>query len=72
MADAGFLELEFADGKRGVDQPFADWILQATGGDPSQVTFKQAMKMVNNRPLKNVLRGIERQVYREHFRIYGD
>jgi len=72
MADAGFRELEFADGKRGVDQPYADWIISATGGNTESVTFKAAMRLINHKLEKDVLRGVERAVYRDHFRQFGD
>lgn len=70
MAGEEWLELEFADGTRPVDQPYAGWIIEAAGGvdGTKRLTFKQAMKAVNVRPMKNFLRGVERQVYRDHFR----
>jgi hypothetical protein len=71
MATEEWRELEFADGKKAVDQPFAGWIVEATGGNTKSVTFEQAMKMVNNQPMKHILQGVERSVYRTHFRDLG-
>lgn len=65
-------ELDFADGKRVVDQPYADQILAATHGSPEGVTFKRAMQMINHLPMRNLLRSVERQVFKEHFRQFGD
>ena len=66
-----FLELTFADGRRGVDQPYAGWILEATGGNTGAVTFDEAMKLISERPLKESLRGIERFIYETHFNRFG-
>lgn len=69
--DLGFLELTFADGRRGIDQPYAGWIIEATGGNTGAVTFEQAMKLINERPLKDTLREIERGWYERHFDRFG-
>lgn len=61
-------ELEFADGPKAVDEPFASWILEATNGVTKNITFDAAMKLVNNRPMKGILRDVERSIYRAHFR----
>jgi hypothetical protein len=72
VADApDFLELTFADGRRGVVQPYAGWIIEATGGNTGAVTFEQAMKLVNERPLKETLREIEGAWYERHFNRFG-
>lgn len=67
MAAEG-VEIEFSDGKYVVDDVYAGPIQEATNGDPSRFTFKEAMKLVGPVLGKEVLRQAQQTVIRDHFR----
>lgn len=67
MAAEG-VEIEFSDGKFVVDDAYAGPIREATDGDPSRFTFKEAMKLVGPVLGKEVLRRAHSEIIRDHFR----
>lgn len=64
-------EIEFADGKRVVDEAYVEPIHQVTDGAPERFTFERAMKAVTNFVEKDVLRRAQSDAIKEHFRQWG-
>lgn len=61
-------EIEFADGKRVVDDAYAEPINEVTEGSPERFTFSEAMARISDFVERGILRKAQADVIREHFR----
>lgn len=64
-------EIEFADGKHDVDEPYVDLIHKATDGSPKSVTFQEAMDRLAGVQTRDILRNAQADILREHLRQWG-
>lgn len=64
-------EVEFADGKRVVDDVYVEPILKVTNGAPERYPFQRVMDLINGFVEKGILRRAQQDVIREHFNQWG-
>jgi len=61
-------EIQFADGKRMVDDVYVSAINEATEGSPERYPFGDVMKRITKFVERDILRKAQTDVIREHFR----
>lgn len=61
-------EIEFADGRRVVDDVYVEPINKVTEGLPERYPFKDVMSRLGSFVEKDILRKVQSEVIREHFR----
>lgn len=61
-------EIEFADGKRVVDDIYVEPINEVTDGSPERYPFGEVMRSIGKFVERGVLRKAYTDVIREHFR----
>ena len=64
-------EIEFADGKRVVDDVYVEPINEVTEGSPERFTFQQAMDRIGRFVERSFLREAHKNVLSEHFEQWG-
>jgi hypothetical protein len=64
-------EIEFADGKRVVDDIYVEPIQQVTDGAPERFAFQWVMDRISKFVEKSILREAQKSVIEEHFRQWG-
>lgn len=60
-------EIEFADGKRVVDDAYVEPINEVTEGSPERFLFRDVMSRLGNFVEKDILRKAQAAAIREHF-----
>lgn len=64
-------EIQFADGKRVVDDIYVGPINEATNNQPQRFTFQSVMDRLGPAFEKQYLRKVQRDVIGRHFRTWG-
>ena len=64
-------EIQFADGKRVVDDAYVAPIHEVTNGEPERYPVQSVMDRVNGFVERSILREAQSNVLKEHFRQWG-
>ena len=64
-------EIEFADGRKVVDDVYVEPINQVTDGAPERFTFQTVMGRLGDFVSKDILRQAQKSIISEHMKQWG-